>query len=207
MSDFYEKESLIAKEQHGFVKRKSCVTNLLELDLITKSLSEGFSVVIVYLDFIKAFDMVPHQRLIQKLKGYGIKDDLLKWVQSFLSERRQRVVLGDISSSWANVTSGVPQGSVLGPLMFVMFKNDLPEVIEGFCKLYADDSKIIRVIEDDSSADILQRDIDSVTNWTKEWLMKLNSSKCKVMHFGNKNARSDYFIDDLSTGQFRGIRM
>ena len=85
--------------------------------------------------------------------------------------------------------------------MFVMFINDLPEVIEGFCKLYADDSKIIRVIEDDSSADILQRDIDSVTNWTKEWLMKLNSSKCKVMHFGNKNARSDYFIDDLSTGQ------
>ena len=85
--------------------------------------------------------------------------------------------------------------------MFVMFINDLPEVIEGFCKLYADDSKIIRIIEDDSSADILQRDIDSVTNWTKEWLMKLNSSKCKVMHFGNKNARSDYFIDDLSTGQ------
>ena len=72
MSDFYEKESLIAKEQHGFVKRKSCVTNLLELDLITKSLSEGFSVVIVYLDFLKAFDMVPHQRLIQKLNGYGI---------------------------------------------------------------------------------------------------------------------------------------
>ena len=85
--------------------------------------------------------------------------------------------------------------------MFVMFINDLPEVIEGFCKLYADDSKIIRVIEDDSSADILQRDIDSVTNWTKEWLMKLNSKKCKVLHFGNKNARYDYFIDDLSTGQ------
>ena len=79
MSEFFEKKGLIAKEQHGFVKRKACVTNLLEtLDLITKSLSEGFSVDIVYLDFLKAFDMVPHRRLIQKLKGYGIKDDLLK---------------------------------------------------------------------------------------------------------------------------------
>ena len=83
----------------------------------------------------------------------------------------------------------------------MIFINDLPEVVEGCCKLYADDSKIIQVIKDESSAESLQRDIDSVTHWTKEWLMKLNSSKCKVMHFGNKNARSDYFIDDLSTGQ------
>ena len=117
-----------------------------------------------------------------------------------MSEHRQRVVLGDISSSWVNITSGFPQGSVLGPLMFVMFMNNLPEVIESYCKFYEDDTKIIRVIEDDSIDDTLQRDIDSVTNWTKEWLMKLNSNKCKVMHFDNKNARSDYFIDDLSTG-------
>ena len=112
-------------------------------------------------------------------------------VQSFLSERRERVVSGDISSSWVNITSGVPKVSVLDHLMFVMFINNFQEVIEGYCKLYADNSKIIRVIEDDSIADTLQRDIDSVTNWNKEWLIKLNSSKCKVMHFGNKNARSD----------------
>ena len=74
-------------------------------------------------------------------------------------------------------------------------------MIESYCKLYADNSKIIRVIEDDSIYDTLQRDINSVTNWTKEWLMKLNSDKRKVMHFGNKNARSGNFIDDLSTGQ------
>ena len=118
-----------------------------------------------------------------------------------MSERRLRVVLGDVDSSWMEVTSGVPQGSVLGPLVFVIFINDLPEVIEGYCKLYVDDSKIIRVIEDDSSAEYLQRDIDSVTNWTKKCLMKLNSSKCKLMHFGNKNVELDYFIDGLSTEQ------
>ena len=116
MSEFFEKEGLIANEQHGFVKWKTCVTVLLEtLDLITKPLSEGFSVDIVYLDFLKAFDLVSHRRLIQKLTGYGIKYDLLKWVQSFLSERRQSVVLSDISSSWLNVTSGFLKWSLLGP--------------------------------------------------------------------------------------------
>ena len=124
-----------------------------------------------------------------------------------MNERRQRVVLGDISSSWVNVTSGFPQRSVLGPLMFVMFINDLPEGIEGYCKLYVDDSKIIRVIEDDSIADTLQRDIDLVTNCTKECLTILYSSKCKVMHFGNKNPISDYFIDDLSTGQIINLEV
>ena len=92
-------------------------------------------------------------------------------------------------------------GSVLGPLMFVVFINDLPKVIEGYCKLNDDDSKIIRIIEDESSVESLQRDFDSVTKWTKEWLMKLNSSKCKVIHFGNKNLRSEYSIDDLTTEQ------
>ena len=85
--------------------------------------------------------------------------------------------------------------------MFVIFINYLLEVIECYCKLYVDYSKIIGVIEDESSAYSLQRNIDSVTNWTKEWLMKLNSRKCKAMHFGNKNVKSDYIIDDLSTEQ------
>ena len=90
---------LIAKEQHGFVNRKAYVTNLLEtLDLITKSLAEGFTVYVVYVDFLKAFDMIPHRKLIQKLERYGIKDDLLKWIEFFLSGRRQTVVLGDVVS-------------------------------------------------------------------------------------------------------------
>ena len=95
--------------------------------------------------------------------GNGIKENLLKCVQSILIERHQRVVLGDIASSWVDVKMRVPQGSVRGPLMFVIFINYLPEVIEGYYKLYAGDRTIIRNIEDESSADSLQRDIDSVT--------------------------------------------
>ena len=98
-----------------------------------------------------------------------------------------------------NVTSGNPQESLMGSLMFVKFRNDLPDVIEGYCKLYAYDSKIIRVLEDESRAKFLQRDIDSVTYRARDWFMKLNSRKFKVMHFGNKYIESDFFIDDLST--------
>ena len=129
--------------------------------------------------------MVSHQRLIQKLEGYGIYYDLLIWIDSFLNGRRQRVVLDDEVSDWVEVTSRVSQWSVLAPLMFEVFINDLPKVTEGYCKLYADESKIIRNIEYESHVESLHKDIDSVTKSTKEWLMKLHSSKCKVIHFGN----------------------
>jgi hypothetical protein len=176
---YLENEKLIAKEQHGFVRKKACVTNLLEtLDLITHSLAHGKAVDMIYLDFLKAFDMVPHRRLLHKLKGYGMRKDLIRWFSSFLVGRRQRVVLGVSESDWEAVTSGVPQGSVLGPLLFVLYINDLPDRITNTCKLYADDSKIIAVIEDTASALSLQKDLDAINDWTKDWLMGL---KCKII--------------------------
>jgi hypothetical protein len=185
----------------GFVKRKACVTNLLEtMDLVTKSLSEGIPVDVVYLDFLKAFDMVPHRRLILKLSRYGVRSDLLAWFESYLFGRRQRVVLGSTVSEWKEVTSGVPQGSVLGPLLFVLYINDLPEVLKNTSKLYADDSKIIAQIVDSMSAVSLQEDIDAVTEWTRDWLMRLNASKCKIIHFGGSGeSHAAYSIEDLST--------
>ena len=132
------------------------------LDLITKFLSERFLADVVHLDFFKAFNRFTHRRLIQKLKGYVIKEDHFKWIESFLSGCLQRVVLDDFISDWVEVTSEVPQGSIMDPLMFVIFINDLPEMIEDYCKLYTNDSKIIRIIEDESSVDSLQRDINSV---------------------------------------------
>ena len=198
---YLESEGLIAKEQHGFVNKKSCTSNLLEtLDLVTKELSEGNSVEVVYLDFLKAFDMVPHRRLLLKLKGYGLKDDLLKWLESFLSGRKQRVVLGETASDWVEVTSGVPQGSVLGPLLFVIYINDLPEKLINHSKLFADDSKIIAILNSLLN-NVLQNDIDAVTHWTSEWLMRLNALKCKIVHFGKPQEDCiGYTIEDLSVG-------
>ena len=198
---FLVKNGLISKDQHGFVEKKACVTNLLEtLDFITSRLADGECVDVIFLDFLKAFDMVPHMRLLKKLKGYGVSGVLHDWFSSFLSKRRQRVVLGDCESTWRDVKSGVPQGSVLGPLLFVLYINDLPECVGCECKLYADDSKLISATQNGLTALKLQNDIDSVSNWTKDWLMRLNASKCKVMHLGSKNAMKEYNVEDLNTG-------
>ena len=145
--------NLIAPSQHGFVPNKACVTNLLEtLDIITDTVNKGHSVDLVLLDFAKAFDKVSHAKLIQKLEAYGINSFLVKWIKSFLAGRKQRVLIGDRSSEWEDVTSSVPQGSVLGPLLFTIFINDLPDRLKNECRLYADDSKLIGVIEKEEDA-------------------------------------------------------
>ena len=199
---YLETEGLITNKQHGFVNKKSCTTNLLEsLDLVTKALSEGKNVEVVYLDFLKAFDMVPHRRLLLKLKGYGFKEDIINWFESFLTGRQQRVVLGDTVSDWVTVTSGVPQGSVLGPMLFVIYINDLPERLINDSKLFADDSKIIAILNESLRNNSLQDDINAVTDWTHEWLMRLNALKCRITHFGKANSGfTDYTIEDVSTG-------
>ena len=151
-------KGLIVPGQHGFVPNKACVTNLLEtLDIITDALKRGNSVDLVLLDFAKAFDKVSHAKLIQKLEAYGINKTLVKWIESFLTGRKQRVVIGDNSSEWEDVTSSVPQGSVLGPLLFTVFINDLPDRVKNECRLYADDSKLIGVIENEEDVIRIQK--------------------------------------------------
>jgi Reverse transcriptase (RNA-dependent DNA polymerase) len=201
---YSETESLIAPEQHGFVRGKACVTNLLEsIDLATSLLADKRSIDIILLDFAKAFDKVPHKRLALKLGAYGISGNLLKWIVDFLNNRKQRVVLGKHMSSWQDVSSGVPQGSVLGPLLFVMFINDLPEAVNNFpSKLYADDSKIIADVSNDVDSHKLQQDIDAIVEWTDTWLMRLNFDKCKVMHMGRQNPKREYQMFDVTTSTF-----
>ena len=112
---------------------------------------------------------------------------LVKWVRGFLSNRKQRVVIGDNYSEWVEVTSSVPQGSVLGPLLFTIFINDLPENVKNICKLYADDCKLIGVVRNEDDLEQIQIDIDKLQQWAKTWQMSFNYEKCKVMHFGKKN--------------------
>ena len=141
--------NLLDPNQHGFTPGRSCATNLLEtLDIITDAMESRFDIVLVLLDFAKAFDKVSHSLLLLKLKAYGFDEVLCKWIEAFLLKRKQRVVLGEHKSEWLDVLSGVPQGSVLGPLLFLIFINDMSSLVEHFCKLFADDTKLIAVIRD-----------------------------------------------------------
>ena len=168
-----------------FIPNKSCTTNLLETyDYITDSINQNEPLDIVYMDFAKAFDKVSHNRLIVKLNSYGFDKILINWIKSFLKNRFQRVVLGNTTSKWLPVLSGVPQGSVLGPLLFVLYINDLPDSIISNCKLFADDTKLFRRITSDSDNSIIQDNLIRLCEWTNKWIMEFNNYKYVVMHIG-----------------------
>ena len=195
--DFLTENNTLSKDQHGFLNRRSCLSNLLvTLEEITALYDEGLPVDEIFLDLSKAFDKVPHQRLLYKIRNIGITGDLLKWIESFLTNRRQRVRINNTFSDWCNVKSGVPQGSVLGPILFIMYINDLPDVIKSSCKIFADDTKLIQAIRDMGSIEQLQKDLNAIHNWSKTWKLEFNSSKCKVLHIGKKNPMTTYCIDD-----------
>ena len=136
-------QGLLSDHQHGFRPKRSCSSQLLEvLDTLTRELEGGNPVDVIYLDFQKAFDSVPHLRLLNKLQSYGISGKLLAWIKAFLTDRKQQVVLEGCYSEWTDVACGVPQGSVLGPLLFLVYVNDLPDVVQCDIKLFADDTKL-----------------------------------------------------------------
>ena len=147
------------------------------------------------MDFKKAFDTVPHQRLLRKLKAYGIIGKVLEWIRDFLSGRRQRVVVNGKLSSWTDILSGIPQGSVLGPILFVIFINDLPDVVSSTAKIFADDTKLfwaIRIIEDH---DVMQQDLDNLVEWSNKWQLGFNETKCKSLHLGSSNQILNYHMN------------
>ena len=127
--------------QHRFVKGQSTLTNLLEtLDTWTRLLDEGFGIDVIYLDYRKAFDTVPHQRLLEKIRGLRLDGKLLAWIGNFLKQRKMRVFVQGSFSEWIEVISGVPQGSILGPLLFIIFVQDLPDLIKNSITMFADDT-------------------------------------------------------------------
>ena len=191
-------DGLLAKEQwHGFMPRRSCVTQLLTaMEDWTKSLQDGVPIDVVYLDFSKAFDSVPHIRLLVKLQAHGIKGKLLNWIQSFLTNRKQRVIINGSQSDESAVISGVPQGSVLGPLLFLIYVSDIPGAISSSSLLFADDTKLYQPISDYRSFQQLQADIVILGHWSKLWQLNFNTKKSFILHLGKSNPCHAYHIGD-----------
>ena len=195
---FMKEHGLFSNKQFGFLSGRSTTLQLLRvLDDWTKILDEGGAIDVIYFDFMKAFDKVHHGKLLAKLKSYGIGGPVLTWIESFLTNRKQRVIVNEAKSDWAKVTSGVPQGSVLGPLLFVVFINDLPEVIDedSTMYMYADDTKLYRHIRAIDDTEVAQSDIDAMDEWGEEWGMFFHPSKCHALKLGHRFAElHDMFV-------------
>ena len=193
MMAFLIKHKLINPSQHGFLKARSCLTNLsCFLEEITKWVDEGSPVDVIYLDFQKAFDKIPHQRLILKLKSHGMGNGIVNWIEQWLTDRRQRVVVDGEVSSWKLVLSGVPQGSVLGPILFLVYTDDLEEGVTGSIFKFADDNKLFRKTKEIEDKQKLQDDIDKLGRWSEKWQMLFNFGKCKCLHTGPGNTGMNY---------------
>ena len=211
IQEHLDQHKLILDSQHGFRTGKSCLTNLLEfLEYATSHVDKGEDIDVIYLDFSKAFDKVPHQRLLHKLKLHGISGYILSWIREWLKDRKQRVTLNGFKSEWQKVLSGVPQGSVLGPLLFIIYLNDLESKLG--CKVFkfADDTKLVKTVNDLESSFELQKILDRLIAWAEKWQMEFNVKKCKVSHIGSTNGKFEYemngnFLKEVNEEKDLGI--
>ena len=187
--EFLENNNIFPDSQHGFRKRRSCLTQLIEhVDTILKNLQDGKEVDVIYVDYAKAFDKVDTNILIAKLERYGVRGKVLGWIKSFLTDRYQTVVVDGKKSSWEKVRSGVPQGTVLGPPLFIVYVADLVAAMKfSIPKTLADDTKLIMAIEDQESPIKLQDDLDRLGQWSKDNNMSLNDEKFEVLHYALNN--------------------
>ncbi len=152
----------------------------------------------IYLDFAKAFDSVPHQRLLTKIKALGIDGKVLAWIAAFLSNRSQCVLVNGSASGWSDVVSGVPQGSVIGPVLFVIFINDMPNHINNFISLFADDAKLYGISSTPTDRSSIQDDLNTLQQWSEKWQLSFNASKCKTLHLGKDNVQHGYSMVSTS---------
>ena len=174
--------NIITDRQHGFRTKHSCESQLiLTTEDLLHSLDQKNQVDIVILDFSKAFDTIAHNRLQAKLQMYGIKGKTLNWISKWLKFRTQRVVIDGENSKDVPVISGVPQGTVLGPLMFLLYINDINQGLSSQIRLFADDCVLYREIRSQADAEILQNDLNKLVSWSHKWQMKFNIAKCHTL--------------------------
>ena len=221
--EYLDRSGAICPNQHGFRKKLSCESQLLVTthDLLSR-LDSNDEVDVAILDFSKAFDVVPHKRLLRKLRLYGIEGRTLTWISSFLGGRTQSVLVDGVRSHSRSridgdaVLSGVPQGTVMGPLLFLLYVNDLPSVLSPTtaCRLFADDCLIYRSILSMSDKVAMQKDLESLYAWGKTWGLNFNVSKCNILHLARKVAKPVRFytlggeiLNSVSEAKYLGITL
>jgi hypothetical protein len=204
LMDHLLENKLINDSQHGFLPGRSCATNVVQfMDVVTKIIDKGNPADIFYLDFAKAFDKVPHERLLLKLAAKGVAGRILKWIRNWLTGRTQWVVLNGAKSESSNVDSGMPQGTILGPPLFTVHIDDIDLVamLAEILIKFADDTKGAKEITCEGDRRILQEILDNLQKWASTWGMEFNTSKCKIMHVGRGNPGYTYYLNgtELST--------
>ena len=194
--EYLRSHGVISKQQHGFLARRSTTTNLLEtLNDWTIALRDNNKISAVYVDYSKAFDTVTHPKLFQKLIAYGITGNLLNWIICFLTDRKQVTRVGESLSEEVYLKSGVVQGSCLGPLLFLLFINDVTTVLDSntTCKLYADDVKLYSVVKTSTDAAVFQDNINRLKEWSDSWQLQISTTKCSSMNLARSDSNSFVF--------------
>lgn len=202
-----ENYNLISNSQHGFRKRLSTTTQLLDvIHYASKALADRKTYHLVSFDFAKAFDKVPHHLLINKLMAYRFNENIVEWIEMWLMNRTSSVTVNGIRSGTFNITSGVPQGSVLGPLLFLIFINDMPLCVrDSLCSLYADDTLLGMDITDCGENE-LQRNVTSLHDWSVKWGMTFNASKCVHLQLGKDVPDFTIFMNGTAIPQASSIK-
>ena len=208
-----EENIILTDNQHGFRRGRSCETQLLELvEELATNLESGKQTDILITDFSKAFDKVNHSLLLHKLQRYGVQGTTTTWIANFLNNRCQAVVVSGASSHFVNVMSGVPQGSVLGPCLFLAYINDMPEKLSALAWLFSDDTAVYKMISNSHDQAQLQEDLQRLADWDESWDMEFHPAKCQTLLItrSRKPLQPSYVLhghtlENVSSAKYLGI--
>ena len=210
-----ERHNILYHLQHGFRHGRSCETQILELTTtLQANLNDRSQTDLIIMDFSKAFDKVSHPKLLAKLDHYGIRNDALKWISCFLNNRQQSVVVDGAQSHYLPVLSGVPQGSVIGPTLFLIYINDLPDYVNSAVHLFADDTIMYLTVHNEDHCDQLQADIDQLQLWEKHWSTEFNPEKCVLLRITRKRTAIERqytlhrkFLKEVKNTKYLGVHL